>query len=137
MLRVRVCGPFLPRVRVQRKSVETCVVLTMSDEMMSDLRSNIWRLLGEEGVLSGSWGRRLSRAPHRAMWRRCQDDTNEISAGYACHELDVKVSRSGHHVNAETQRGAQARSTPEAADRCVAVGAEHRGIDGAEHRGTM
>jgi hypothetical protein len=45
-LRVRVCGPFRRVCGSNAGPSRTRVVLTMSDETVSDLRSNIGRLLG-------------------------------------------------------------------------------------------
>jgi hypothetical protein len=69
------------------------------------------------------------------MRRGCHDDTGKIVAEYACLKSCVNVSHllPGHHVIARTLRCAEARSMPEAASRSCAVGAERRGIDGAEH----
>ena len=68
------------------------------------------------GVSIGSWGRRLSRAPHRAMWRWCQADTKELSAGYARAKFAVNVSHSIRPSrNCQTPGCAEARSMPEAA----------------------
>jgi hypothetical protein len=114
---------------------------TMTADAMLDLGRTSGGVLVMKVRGIGVLGRRVSRAPHRAMRRGCRDDTNEISAGYVRRKSAVNVSHSttsqpfnpaitqlpntalrGGAVNAQSRVPV-----------VVAVGAQHRGIDGAEH----
>lgn len=88
----------------------------------------------------GSCGRRFARAPHRAMWRRCRNDTSEISADYACSKSRVNVSHSHHRPSRKCQRTARRAGAVKArhsTPNVIAVGADQRCLDGAEHRAIL
>ena len=69
---------------------------------------------------------------------RCQTDTSEISAGYARKKWPVKLSQLGngredHRVDSEHRAARRRGQCPKPRMHARAVGAERRGIDGAEH----
>lgn len=130
------------RVRRTSRVDTTRVPLHVCADGMLDLRSNIGRLfLSQVSVLTG-----VLWTPIRT--RSTSGDVEEVSER---HQRDIRRLRlleiprqrqpfipDGHHLNANEPRGAQARSRPEAAHHNVAaVGAQHRGLDGAEHRAIL
>ena len=119
--------------RIEHRSVTTSgVVAWRSRQLAACLGWEWWRV---DRVL----GRRLSRAPHRAMWRRCQADTKELSAGYARAKFAVNVSHSirpSRKCQDAALRGGAVNARSRARN-SVAVGALRRGIDRAEHSATI
>lgn len=114
---------------IDHRSVTTSgVVAWRSRQLAACLGWEWWRV---DRVL----GRRLSRAPHRAMWRRCQADTKELSAGYARAKFAVNVSHS-IRPSRKCQDSAPRAGAVNVRSRAAlapAVGAPRRGIDGDEH----
>ncbi len=74
------------------------------------------------------------------MRRRCRNDTSEISADYACSKSRVNVSHSHRRPSRKCQRTARRAGAVKARPstrNVVAVGADQRCLDGAEHRAIL
>jgi len=82
--------------------------------------------------------RRAPRAPHRAMWRRCQDDTNELNARIRPPQMERQSQPfERHHATSQDCAARRRGQCPKPRTFASAVGAQRRGIDGAEHSARM